>query len=201
MPFVMRGDSHIVLPILVPFHMPMVLEFDVRIDDTLHDHAFFGDEDGALQYRYTRGRRHLIDWQGQEARFGLAAHLNPGQWHHIELGWMDETGAVVVDQEPLVSIFMPRGAVSPLLFGAHSTNGGASYLSPLRGSLRHIKLWVRDKLCHWWPIHEGQGLVVHDIIGGAHGTIHKGLGAWRVETSPTAPPVESMSEGMMRSMV
>ena len=108
MPFVMRGDSHIALPLLVPFHMPMVLEFDVRIDDTLHDHVFFGDDDGVLQYRYTRGQRHLIDWQGQEARLGYAANMSIGQWHHVELGWVDNTGVVVIDHEPLSSISMPQ---------------------------------------------------------------------------------------------
>jgi len=186
MPFVMRGDSHIVLPVDVEGddQRYVRLLLDVRLADGLRDHAIAGDLHGRFQYRFTRQGKHVLEFEG-EAGEGIFASLSTlHTWHHIQFRFP------LGDAVP-----------GPLIIGAHSTNGGSSFLAPMRGAIRNISFFVGSKRMHWWPIHEGQGLAVHDMVGEAHGTITKGLGAWRIETSPTAPPVENMSAGMMRSMV
>lgn len=98
--------------------------------------------------------------------------------------WADGDAAADLSIDDATDIAVTNGGLSVngnLLIGDRQS--GTNWL----GRIWDVKVYTGDSedagdLIHHWPINEGSGTVINDIVGGADGTLVLGGGTWETET-------------------
>ncbi len=195
--------------------LPVTLEFWAQptSDDIISPVGGHADHSELHFYRHSDGHFYTFQTSVDDDRDQIAGDpVATGEWHHVALVMTEDGRGLYVngeleaedDMEVLPPRFVTIGAREDV---GYPWDGGINEVrvwetarsqEEIEGNMNRLLSGDEDGLIHYWPMNEGSGSDIEDIVGGVTGSFVDNPG-WQgespfVEVSPATSPLMAPGE-------